>query len=248
VGVCFLHIQRHLLHPGLLLTSPPIPAVQPRPLVSTTAEGKAATLFKRIQGCTCERKQVGIGDIALELKELDLSGAVVIDFRECSLHLRVRHLAPQLAQQDTHLLHIDGSGAVRVNLVEQLLGRPVIRVRVEIMGPVKCENAGESQSVPIMINPIIFTRTRTSPGVAAAQTPRTSPHKDTPGCRADKPRGWTHLPFSRFFSASSAARRSASSSLARTRAASSAASSSSSCASSASSSRRFAYSHTTRSR
>jgi hypothetical protein len=34
-------------------------------------------------------------------------------------------------------------------------------VRVEIMGPGKYENVGKSQSVLIMINPIIFTRTRT---------------------------------------------------------------------------------------
>jgi hypothetical protein len=33
-------------------------------------------------------------------------------------------------------------------------------VRVEIMGPGKYENVGKSQSVLIMINPIIFTRTR----------------------------------------------------------------------------------------
>jgi hypothetical protein len=35
-----------------------------------------------------------------------------------------------------------------------------IRVRVEIMGPGKYKNVGKSQSVVIMINPIIFTRTR----------------------------------------------------------------------------------------
>jgi hypothetical protein len=35
-----------------------------------------------------------------------------------------------------------------------------IRVRVEIMGPVKYENVGKSQPVLMMINPMIFTRTR----------------------------------------------------------------------------------------
>jgi hypothetical protein len=34
----------------------------------------------------------------------------------------------------------------------------VVRVRVEIMGPAKYENVGNSQSVLIMIDPIIFTR------------------------------------------------------------------------------------------
>jgi hypothetical protein len=38
------------------------------------------------------------------------------------------------------------------------------RVRVEIMGPVTYENAGKSQSVLLMISPIIFTRTRSSHG------------------------------------------------------------------------------------
>eukprot|EP01047_Picozoa_sp_COSAG01_P006280 COSAG01_NODE_227_length_21107_cov_85.615099_10_plen_181_part_00 len=37
---------------------------------------------------------------------------------------------------------------------------PFIRVWVEIMGPGKYENVGKSQSVLMMINPIIFTRTR----------------------------------------------------------------------------------------
>jgi hypothetical protein len=40
-------------------------------------------------------------------------------------------------------------------------GGHLLRVRVEIMGPGKYENVGKSQSVLIMINPIIFTRTRT---------------------------------------------------------------------------------------
>jgi hypothetical protein len=35
-----------------------------------------------------------------------------------------------------------------------------IRVRVEIMGSQRCRIVGKSQSVLIMINPIIFTRTR----------------------------------------------------------------------------------------
>jgi hypothetical protein len=35
-----------------------------------------------------------------------------------------------------------------------------LRVRVEIMGSPKCRIVGESQSVLMMINPIIFTRTR----------------------------------------------------------------------------------------
>ena len=39
-------------------------------------------------------------------------------------------------------------------------GKCELRVRVEIMGPGKYEHVGKSQSVLIMINPIIFTRTR----------------------------------------------------------------------------------------
>jgi hypothetical protein len=35
-----------------------------------------------------------------------------------------------------------------------------LRVRVEIMGPVKYENVGKSQPVLMMINPMIFTHTR----------------------------------------------------------------------------------------
>jgi hypothetical protein len=45
-----------------------------------------------------------------------------------------------------------------------------LRVRVEIMGPAKYENAGKSQSVLIMINPIISTRTRTQ-GVSSPHRP-----------------------------------------------------------------------------
>jgi hypothetical protein len=37
---------------------------------------------------------------------------------------------------------------------------PLVRVRVEIMGSQKCRIVGKSQSVLIMIDPIIFTRTR----------------------------------------------------------------------------------------
>eukprot|EP01047_Picozoa_sp_COSAG01_P029837 COSAG01_NODE_2061_length_8482_cov_6.301925_2_plen_89_part_00 len=37
----------------------------------------------------------------------------------------------------------------------------ILRVRVEIMGPGRYENVGKSQSVLIVINPMIFTRTRT---------------------------------------------------------------------------------------
>jgi hypothetical protein len=37
-----------------------------------------------------------------------------------------------------------------------------LRVRVEIMGSQKCRIVGKSQSVLIMTNPIIFTRTRRS--------------------------------------------------------------------------------------
>jgi hypothetical protein len=37
-------------------------------------------------------------------------------------------------------------------------------VRVGIMGPGKDENVGKSQSVLIMIDPIIFTRSRTRDG------------------------------------------------------------------------------------
>jgi hypothetical protein len=39
-----------------------------------------------------------------------------------------------------------------------------VRVRVEIMGAPKCRNAGESQSVLIVIDPIISTRTRSRHG------------------------------------------------------------------------------------
>jgi hypothetical protein len=38
----------------------------------------------------------------------------------------------------------------------------VIRVRLEIMGSQQCRIVGKSQPVLIMINPIIFTRTRIS--------------------------------------------------------------------------------------
>eukprot|EP01047_Picozoa_sp_COSAG01_P007348 COSAG01_NODE_279_length_19520_cov_41.772154_1_plen_45_part_10 len=38
----------------------------------------------------------------------------------------------------------------------------MVRVRVEIMGSQKCRNVGKSQPVLTMINPIIFTRTRSS--------------------------------------------------------------------------------------
>jgi choline dehydrogenase-like flavoprotein len=47
------------------------------------------------------------------------------------------------------------SSATTVSLVT-----PVIRVRVEMMGSPKCRIVGKSQSVHMMINPIIFTRTR----------------------------------------------------------------------------------------
>eukprot|EP01047_Picozoa_sp_COSAG01_P090733 COSAG01_NODE_22515_length_852_cov_1.183267_2_plen_132_part_00 len=40
-------------------------------------------------------------------------------------------------------------------------GRPIdVRVRVKIMGSQTCRNVGKSQSVLIMINPMISTRTR----------------------------------------------------------------------------------------
>jgi hypothetical protein len=42
-----------------------------------------------------------------------------------------------------------------------------VRVQVEIMGPGKYENVGNSQSVLIMTNPIIFTRTRSRRGEAS---------------------------------------------------------------------------------
>jgi hypothetical protein len=50
-----------------------------------------------------------------------------------------------------HHAWVGGSGDVR------------LRVRVEIMGPGKHGNVGKSQPVLIMINPMIFTRTRTIP-------------------------------------------------------------------------------------
>jgi hypothetical protein len=43
-------------------------------------------------------------------------------------------------------------------------GSSFIRVRVEMTGSPKCGTIGKSQSVLMMINPIIFTRTRVSGG------------------------------------------------------------------------------------
>eukprot|EP01047_Picozoa_sp_COSAG01_P023244 COSAG01_NODE_1401_length_10450_cov_100.148198_12_plen_300_part_00 len=55
--------------------------------------------------------------------------------------------------------HEQNSGLAEVELRFE---RPILtRVRVEIMGLGKYENVGKSQPVLIMINPIIFTRTRT---------------------------------------------------------------------------------------
>ena len=48
-------------------------------------------------------------------------------------------------------------------------GITYIRVRVEIMGSQKCRIAGKPQSVLVMINPMIFTRTRTT--LAVSSTP-----------------------------------------------------------------------------
>jgi hypothetical protein len=44
--------------------------------------------------------------------------------------------------------------------MEMIWEKKNIRARGEIMGPEKYENVGKSQSVLIMINSIIFTRTR----------------------------------------------------------------------------------------
>jgi hypothetical protein len=44
--------------------------------------------------------------------------------------------------------------------LQKALRSSALRVRVEIMGSQKCRIVGKSQSVLIMINPIIFTRTR----------------------------------------------------------------------------------------
>jgi hypothetical protein len=44
-----------------------------------------------------------------------------------------------------------------------------VRVRVEIMGSQKCRTVGKSQSVLMIINPIIFTRTRMSCAVVTAR-------------------------------------------------------------------------------
>eukprot|EP01047_Picozoa_sp_COSAG01_P002225 COSAG01_NODE_58_length_30193_cov_12.302020_8_plen_102_part_00 len=43
-------------------------------------------------------------------------------------------------------------------------GRAGLRVRVEIMGSQKCGIVGKSQPVLMMVNPIIFTRTRNRGG------------------------------------------------------------------------------------
>ena len=54
--------------------------------------------------------------------------------------------------------------------VEALLAlQQVLRVRVEIMRWQKCRVLGKSQSVLMMINPIIFTRTRTLCAWASAR-------------------------------------------------------------------------------
>jgi hypothetical protein len=42
----------------------------------------------------------------------------------------------------------------------RLLAQLLVRVRVEIMGSQKCGIVEKSQSALIMINPVIFTRTR----------------------------------------------------------------------------------------
>jgi hypothetical protein len=48
----------------------------------------------------------------------------------------------------------------------------VLRVRVETMGSQKCGIVGKSQAVLMMINPMIFTRTRRrSPGVDQGAVP-----------------------------------------------------------------------------
>eukprot|EP01047_Picozoa_sp_COSAG01_P054562 COSAG01_NODE_5977_length_3921_cov_3.697541_5_plen_130_part_00 len=56
----------------------------------------------------------------------------------------------------------------------------VVRVRVEIMGSHKCRIVGKSQSVLMMISPMIFTRTRMMMTVCAGQlhttAVRPSPH------------------------------------------------------------------------
>jgi hypothetical protein len=57
--------------------------------------------------------------------------------------------------------------------VVSLWRTPLIRVRVEIMGSQKCGIVGKYQPVLMMINPIIFTRTRMWP--ACAQRARSQP-------------------------------------------------------------------------
>jgi hypothetical protein len=60
------------------------------------------------------------------------------------------------------MCEIGALGAAALGRVFELNSVSVLlRVRVEIMGSQKCGIVGKSQSVPIiMINPIIFTRTR----------------------------------------------------------------------------------------
>ena len=50
-----------------------------------------------------------------------------------------------------------------------------VRVRVEIMGSQKCGIVRKSQSILIMINPIIFTRTRTVSGAEYVPAPAPAP-------------------------------------------------------------------------
>jgi hypothetical protein len=60
-----------------------------------------------------------------------------------------------------------------------------LRVRVEIVGLGKYEHVGESQSVLILINPIIFTRTRMR---RQGRTPKGGAHGQ--GYGPPPPKGW----------------------------------------------------------
>eukprot|EP01047_Picozoa_sp_COSAG01_P093188 COSAG01_NODE_24381_length_781_cov_1.016129_2_plen_146_part_01 len=63
-------------------------------------------------------------------------------------------------------------------------GSRLLRVRVEIMGSQKCRIVGKSQSVLMMIDPIIFTRTRTATFLLRAQGRMASEKERSKGRKA----------------------------------------------------------------
>jgi hypothetical protein len=90
---------------------------------------------------------------------------------EAAEHLRLDTLpSPFILLSSRHVSHLrDGTVFDFVGAVCVLIAPPppaevgtgyTVRVRVKIMGPGKYENVGKSQSVLMMIDPIISTRTR----------------------------------------------------------------------------------------